>query len=69
MSNIPYDERDQLLTLSPEQSNPGLTKPTDYTIGGQTEERIAELADVPEPDQPIPDRNEVPVSKWPCPKQ
>jgi hypothetical protein len=65
MSNAPSDE---LVTLSPQQSNPGLTKPTDFKIGGQTEERIAELADT-EPNQPIPDRAEVPVSKWPCPKQ
>lgn len=60
MSNIPYEERDQLLTLSPEQSNPGLTKPTDFTIGGQTKERITELAHVDQPNKPIPDRYEVP---------
>jgi hypothetical protein len=69
MSNIPYEDRDQLVTLTPEQCNPGLTKPTDFTIGGQTKERIAELEAVDEPNKPIPDRAEVPVSKWPCPKQ
>ncbi|MGD0135266.1 MAG: hypothetical protein ABSE57_24735 [Bryobacteraceae bacterium] len=57
-------DKDSLCQLSPAQSNPGLTKPTDFTIGGQTKERIAELADVDEPNKPIPDRNEVP-----CPKQ
>jgi hypothetical protein len=68
MSNATNDG-ESLIILSPAQANPGLTKPTDFIIGGQTKERIAELEDVDEPNKEIPDRNEVPASKWPCPKQ
>jgi hypothetical protein len=63
MSNIPHPDQDLLVDLSPEQQNCGLTKPTDFAVGGQTKERIAELADVDEPNKPIPDRYEVPCQK------
>lgn len=60
MSNIPHPDQDLLIELSPEQQNCGLTKPTDFEIGGQTKEYAALLAEVDEANEPIPDRNEVP---------
>jgi hypothetical protein len=60
MSNAPHPEQDSLIDLNPQQRNCGLAKPTDFKIGGQTKERVAELADVNAANEAIPDRNEVP---------
>jgi hypothetical protein len=75
MSNSP--EHDQLIEQTPTQRNPGAAKASDFIIedrdGGQrgdtNAERAALLAEADSSAksslrEPVPDRNEVPLTPW-----